>query len=194
MRHVIQIARIRSVMQYAKMFGAEHLPSKVGRSHSYIVKHIMLLDLPRDVLTLITSQELNASTAQELFPIKNYSKQSDVAKMIVNRKWSSKDTRFVVNTLKNQSELGTVNMKYEFPDRYDEIRRIERSLDKSILILRIAMSRIGQIIDEYEDSWLVYETLMVEKNALHSQIDLALKMKKRLVKNMSGSNSLHLPN
>jgi hypothetical protein len=56
------------------------------------------------------------------------------------------------------------------------------------------MSRIGQIIDEYEDSWLVYETLMVEKNALHSQIDLALKMKKRLVKNMSGSNSLRIPN
>jgi hypothetical protein len=154
----------------------------------------MLLDLPRDVLTLITSQELNASTAQELFPIKNYSKQSDVAKMIVNGKWSSKDTRFVVNTLKDQSELGTVNMKYEFPDRYEEIRRIERSLAKSILILRIAMSRIGQIIDEYEDSWLVYETLMVEKNALHSQIDLALKMKKRLVKNMSGSNSLRIPN
>ncbi|MFY9965928.1 MAG: ParB/RepB/Spo0J family partition protein [Nitrososphaeraceae archaeon] len=174
--------------------GISELASKVGRSHSYIVKHIMLLDLPRDVLTLITSQELNASTAQELFPIKNYSKQSDVAKMIVNGKWSSKDTRFVVNTLKDQSELGTVNMKYEFPNRYDEIRRIERSLAKSILILRIAMSRIGQIIDEYEDSWLVYETLMVEKNALHSQIDLALKMKKRLVKNMSGSNSLRLPN
>jgi ParB family transcriptional regulator, chromosome partitioning protein len=60
--------------------GISGLASKIGRSHSYIVKHIMLLELPRDVLALITSQELNASTAQKLFPIKNYSKQSDRGK------------------------------------------------------------------------------------------------------------------
>jgi ParB family chromosome partitioning protein len=60
--------------------GISGLASKIGRSHSYIVKPIMLLELPRDVLALITSQELNASTAQKLFPIKNYSKQSDRGK------------------------------------------------------------------------------------------------------------------
>ena len=183
----------RKYVLYTGWGGISELASKIGRSHSYIVKHIMLLDLPRDVLTLITSQELNASTAQELFPIKNYSKQSEVAKMIVNKKWSSKDTRHVVNNLKNQSKLDTAN-EYQFRDKSDEIRRIERSLAKSILIFRIAISRIAEIIDEYEDNWLIYETLMVEKNALHSQIDLALQMKKRLVKIMSGNNRLRLSN
>jgi ParB family chromosome partitioning protein len=166
--------------------GISELASKIGRSHSYIVKHIMLLELPRDVLALITSQELNASTAQELFPIKNYSKQSEVANLIVNNKLSSKDTRRVVNEVKRQPELGTSNMS-EHRARYrnEEIGRIERSLSKSILVLRLAMSRIGEIIDEYEDNWLVYESLMEEKNALHNQIDLALKRKKKLVKIMS---------
>jgi ParB family transcriptional regulator, chromosome partitioning protein len=176
--------------------GISELASKIGRSHSYIVKHIMLLELPRDVLALITSQELNASTAQELFPIKNYSKQSEVANLIVNNKLSSKDTRRVVNEVKRQPELGTSNMKYEHRARYrnEEIGRIERSLSKSILVLRIAMSRIGEIIDEYEDNWLVYESLMEEKNALHSQIDLALKRKKKLVKIMSRKNRLRVAN
>ena len=147
----------------------------------------MLLELPRDILALITSRELNASTAQELFPIRSYSKQSEVANLIVNNKLSSRDTRRVVNEVKRQPELGTSNMKYEHRARYrnEEIGRIERSLSRSILVLRLAMSRIGEIIDEYEDNWLVYESLMEEKNALHNQIDLALKRKKKLVKIMS---------
>ncbi len=174
--------------------GISELASKIGRSHSYIVKHMMLLELPRDVLAFITSQELNASSAQELLPIKNYSLQSKVAKMIVKKKLSSKDTRFLVNKLKRQSELDTLNTKYEHNDRYEEIRRIERSLAKSILILRIAMNRIGEIIDENEDNWLVHESLMEEKNTLHSQIDLALKKKKKLAKIMSDNSTLRFSN
>src|SRR4029453_13962571 len=124
----------------------------------------------RDVQAFITSQELNASSAQELFPLKNYSLQSKVAKTIVAKKLSSKNTRFLVNDLKSQSELYIFNTEHH--DRDEELRKIERSLVKSILILRIAMNKIGEIIDEYEDNWLVYESLLEEKNALHSQIDL----------------------
>jgi ParB family chromosome partitioning protein len=166
--------------------GISELASKIGRTHSYIVKHIMLLELPRDVQALITSQELNASSAQELFPLKNYSLQSKVAKTIVAKKLSSKNTRFLVNDLKRQSELYIFNTEHH--DRDEEIRKIERSLVKSILILRIAMNKIGEIIDEYEDNWLVYESLLEEKNALHSQIDLAIKKKKRLLKIMTTNN------
>lgn len=102
---------------------------------------------------------------------------------------SSKDTRFLVNNLKRQSELDTLNTKYEHNSRYEEIRRIERSLAKSILILRIAMNRIGEIINENENSWLVHESLMEVKNTLHSQIDLALKKKKKLAKIMSDNST-----
>jgi hypothetical protein len=46
------------------------------------------------------------------------------------------------------------------------------------------MSRIVAIIDEYEDNWFVYECLMEEKNALHRQIDILFKKKKKLIKMM----------
>ena len=46
------------------------------------------------------------------------------------------------------------------------------------------MSRIVEIIDEYEDNWFVYECLMEEKNVLHRQIDILFKKKKKLIKMM----------
>jgi hypothetical protein len=61
---------------------------------------------------------------------------------------------------------------------HEEVLAIDRSLRKSILALRIAMSRIVTIIDEYEDNRFIYECLMEEKNALHRQIDILFKKKK----------------
>jgi len=46
------------------------------------------------------------------------------------------------------------------------------------------VSRIVEIIDEYEDNWFVYECLMEEKNGLHRQIDILFKKKKKLIKIM----------
>jgi hypothetical protein len=46
------------------------------------------------------------------------------------------------------------------------------------------MSRIVAIIHEYENNWFVYECLMEEKNALHRQIHILFKMKKKLIKMM----------
>jgi ParB family transcriptional regulator, chromosome partitioning protein len=170
--------------------GISELASIIGRSHSYIIKHIMLLNLPQDVVDFINKQQLDPSTAQELFPIKDSSKQSELATIIVEKQLSSKDVRHIVQDIKNQSDFGNSNMKHK-DNKYRETIRIERSLNKSILILRIAISRIGEIINEYEDNWFVYECLMEEKNAIHNQIDILLKKKKRLIKMISKNNGFH---
>jgi ParB family transcriptional regulator, chromosome partitioning protein len=172
--------------------GISELASKIGRSHSYIIKHIMLLDLPHDVIDFINNQQLNLSNAQKLFPIKENSKQSELATIIVNKQLGSKDVRYIVKDIKNQMDyFETSNMKYSRShNKYT--RRIERSLSKSILILRIAMSRIGEIIDEYEDNWLIHECLMEEKNILHDEIDMLLKRKKKLIKMISSRNRVRL--
>jgi ParB family transcriptional regulator, chromosome partitioning protein len=175
--------------------GISELASIIGRSHSYIIKHIMLLDLPPDVVDFINKQKLEISSAQELFPIKDSSKQSELAEIIVNKQLSSKDVRHIVKDIKNQPDFATSNVEYDHHDRYkQDTRKIERSLNKSILILRIAMSRIGEIIDEYEDNWFVHESLLEEKNVIHNQIDILLKKKKRLIKIMSSNKSFHLIN
>lgn len=166
----------------------------LGRSHSYIIKRIMLLDLPQDIIDFINSRQLTPSAAEELFPIRDESKQSELAKLIVDRQLSSKEARKVVQSTKNQSGNYCSQILDSIYDSgyhtqhhngyHDEVLAIDRSLRKSILALRIAMSRIVAIIDEYEDNWFVYECLMEEKNVLHRQIDILLKKKKKLIKMM----------
>lgn len=54
------------------------LASKLGRSHSYIIKRIMLLNLPQDIIDFINNRQLTPSTAEELFPIRDESKKSNL--------------------------------------------------------------------------------------------------------------------
>lgn len=62
------------------------------------------------------------------------------------------------------------------PEQYEKI------FDKMIVALRLALSRIGPIIEGVQDNWVVYETLLCHKNVLHVQIDLLLREKKNLKK------------
>ena len=161
--------------------GLSELAFKIGRSHSFVTKYIMLLDLPQDIINLVKNEQLDTSKAQELFPIKNNTKQSEVAKMVVSKQLSSRDIRHLVNDM-TQSEIDSSGIEHSHQVERRKIRRTERSLNKAILILRVAMGRIGELVDEYEDNWFVHESLMEEKNVIHNQIDSLLKKKKRLVK------------
>ena len=166
--------------------GISELATKIGRSHSYVIKHIMLLELPKDIIDLVTTQQLDSSAAQELFPIKDKSKQSEIATLVVNKQLGSKDVRRIVQDL---HQLNTTNVGGDRQGSPRDTRRIEGPLNKSILILRIAMARIVQLVDESEDNWLVHECMMEEKNVLHNEIDAMLKRKKRLLK-MVGSRKM----
>lgn len=159
--------------------GISELATKIGRSHSYVIKHIMLLKLPQDIIDFVNTQQLDSSAAQELFPIKDKSKQSEIATLVVNKQLSSKDVRRIVQDI---HQLNTTNVGRDQQGSPRDTRRIERPLNKSILILRIAMARIVQLVDESEDNWLVHECMMEEKNVLHNEIDAMLKRKKRLLK------------
>ena len=56
----------------------------------------------------------------------------------------------------------------------------ERSFDKSITAIRIAMNSLSEIISGVEHDWVIQEVLMQHRNMLHTQIDLLLKEKKKL--------------
>jgi ParB family transcriptional regulator, chromosome partitioning protein len=164
--------------------GLTELASNIGRSHSYIIKHIMLLDLPQDIIDLVNSEQLDPSTAQELFPVKDTIKQSEIAKMVISKQLSSKDVRQIVHGIQ-ELDADTTLIRYSQQNKHT--RRTERSLNKAILVLRIAMSRIGELVEEYGDNWFVHECLMEEKNVIHNQIDILLKKKKRLIKMISNN-------
>jgi len=55
-----------------------------------------------------------------------------------------------------------------------------RSFDKSIVTIRIAMNRLGDIIRYTEDNWILHDILLEHRNVLHTRIDLLMKQKKKL--------------
>src|SRR5919199_4795607 len=106
----------------------------------------MLLDLPQDIINFIHNRQLKPSTAEELFPPVQF---PELAMVIVNKQLSSRCTKSQSdNYYCPQISDSIYNYGYHVHHNkyYDDIRAVDRSLHKSILALRIAMSRIGGII------------------------------------------------
>jgi ParB family chromosome partitioning protein len=153
--------------------GIAELSSKIGKSPSFITKRIALLHLPIDVKEKINSSNLNPSTAEELFPIKDSEKQSELASLIAKRHLSTKRVREIVNE----------DPYYCENSEKVEVRSEIQSFNKSIVALRIAMTRMGDIMEE-EDNFLIHELLMHHTKILHSQIDNLIKAKRKYAKNI----------
>jgi ParB family transcriptional regulator, chromosome partitioning protein len=152
------------------------LSSKIGKSPSYITKRIGLLVLPSDVQKLIEDSTLKPSSAEELLSIKEPERQSQLGKMIVKRHLTTMKARELVREDPYYCE-NTENV---------EVRSTLQSFNKSIVILKIAMSKLATVIEkEKEDgNFIVYELLMHQKKLLHDQIDTIMRAKKKYAKNI----------
>jgi ParB family transcriptional regulator, chromosome partitioning protein len=160
--------------------GISELSAKIGKSVSYIDKIIRLLDLPADILDSISKFEINRSTAEELLSIRDNHRQSKLAKIIRERRLSSRQVRELVKDHKEGS-IYDFDEKWILREKFVDIdRNTQKSFDKSIVALRVAMNTLSTIMEYIEDNWIVYETLMQHKNMLHTQIDLLIKEKRKL--------------
>jgi ParB family transcriptional regulator, chromosome partitioning protein len=157
--------------------GVSDLATKIGKSKSYVTKRIKLLNLPSDVIHSIITRKIDVSVAEELFQVKDQNKQSLLANLISNRRLSMRMTR---KFIKEQDE-SDITFQSNYKNEYmDHVRLAERSFDKSIAAIRIAMNSLGEVINSIEHDWIVYEVLMQHKNMLHTQIDILLKEKGKL--------------
>ena len=159
--------------------GTSELALKVGKSISYVVKRIKLLELPENVLEAITSYKLNTSLAEELFTIKDTDKQSVLANLITDRCLSMRKARGLLKGIKQ----GDIDLESFYDNGYSEhIKLAEKSFDKTITVLRMAMNSMRDIINSIEGDWILYEVLMQHKNILHEQINILIKEKKKFEK------------
>lgn len=154
--------------------GVSELAMKLGKSAAYVTKRIMLLDLPSEITQAINEDSLKPSVAQELFSLEKPDEKSKLAKLIIERHLTIKNVRSMVKEL---GEAGGHD-ELELKSKVDDVRAT-RSYDRSILALRIAMNRIGTIINDAEEDWVLYEMLMQHKRRLNEQIDLLIKQKKK---------------
>jgi len=157
--------------------GVSELAAKLGKSVSYVTKRIMLLNLPKEVKDSIIECTLSPSVAQELIYLQNGEDSTHLAKLIINRHLTTKNVRKMVMGMNNDK-----NIEEPFVEHItlDSVKK-QRSFDKTIITLRIAMNRIGNIINEVDDDWIIHETLMQHKRRLHEQIDVLIKQRKKMI-------------
>lgn len=161
--------------------GISHLAKKIGKSVSYVDKRLRILDLPAEVLERISNSNMNASVAEEIMFIDDPKKQSEIAKMVSKENMSSRQTR---NLVRQYKELSYKDDDRPYYSKYaDRNEKEKKAFDKSIIVLKIAMNKLGAIMETLEDgdNWIVPEILMEHKNVLNRQIDLLIRQKKKLM-------------
>ena len=162
--------------------GISDLADRIGKSKSYLDKKLRLLELPSDIIDSISSSCIKISTAEELLPLRDEKQQLRLAALAEGGILSSRGMRELVTRIK-RNEVYDYDIKNETtykPGLKDIDELAHRSFDKSIVTLKMAMSKLCAIIQEAEENWIVYEILMQHKNILHSQVDILIKEKMKL--------------
>jgi ParB family transcriptional regulator, chromosome partitioning protein len=152
--------------------GVSELAQKVSKSPSYVCRRMKLLELPKDVLDLISESQIYAATAEELLSIKNKNRQSELAKIIREKHMSSRKARMMIKGQERDHE--STYFLSDYRSNLDE-QRVCKSFDKSVIALKIALNKLGLIIENIEENWVFYEIFMQHKNMLHRQIDLLIR-------------------
>lgn len=157
--------------------GIADLAQSISRSSSYISRRIKLLELPQDILELISYSDIYPSVAEEILSVKGNDRQTELAIMIHENELSLRDTR---KLLKNCLKLGSTD-RYEdsFLDSSRKEFDIRKYFDKLIISLRMVLSDVAVLINEAENDWILREILMQHRNMINNQIDLLIRQKKK---------------
>jgi ParB family chromosome partitioning protein len=160
------------------------LAKKISKSPSYVSKRIRLLELLGEVVNLISESAINVSTAEELLAVKDKEKQHDMALLLKNSHLSSRKVRKMVGSVSKYDYKIDKNIESEkYFESYSTIEQqhnLYRSIDKAIITLKIAVRPLISLIENIEDSWIIYDVLMQHKNMLVTQIDILIKERKKV--------------
>ncbi len=164
--------------------GLSDLSVKISKSVSFISKRISLLELPEEIIHELQKSNISTSAAEELVFIKDKDTQLQVAQYILEKKFRVANVRKLIKDKKSLDTLPDPGDDYINNATRDTLEDIDfkaqRAFDKTISSLKVTLSKIGSIVEDIEDNWIVYEILMQHKNMLHNQIDILIKEKKKL--------------
>jgi ParB family chromosome partitioning protein len=164
--------------------GVTELSQKLSKSPSYVSKRMKLIELPKDVIELISKSEINVSIAEELLSIPNHNDQSKLAIVMRDDGLSSRDARNLVRHYGNYPDIVHTYSSYGHHYIYVS-EKICKSFDKSIIALRITTKKIARIAEALEDDWIFYNILLHHKNMLNSQIDILIREKRKYKRGFS---------
>jgi len=160
--------------------GISELAQKISKSPSYISRRIKLVNLPQNILDLISQSSIDITTVEELLPVEDNHTQSMLTELIRDENLSSRAVRQLVKNI-NTKDIDKDSIFIQF-NSSNEYTRLCKSFDKAIIALRIAIKKLAAMIEKIEDNWLFYDVMMQHKHLLHSQVDLLIKQKSKYKK------------
>ena len=160
--------------------GVSDLAEKISKSPGYVSKRIRLLELPDSVIDLLSKCEISISAAEELLPVSR-DDQTKISIVIQNKKLPLRKVRELVKNNRITADSDSLSAKLDDNPLYAK-NRILKSIDKSIITLRIAVKKLGSIMEGIEDDWIFYGILLYQRNILISQIDQLIKQKRKYKK------------
>ena len=122
-------------------FGYDHdkIANMMSKSRSHVSNTLRLLNLPKDIISMLQDGELTAGQARPLVGLPN---ASQIAEEIVSKKMSA---RSIESIKKRQSKSFTID-----PNIFDIQREIERSLGLKVNIVN-KKNNSGKISIEYKN-------------------------------------------
>jgi len=160
--------------------GISELSQKISKSPSYISRRIKLVNLPQNILDLISQSSIDITTVEELLPVEDNHTKSVLTELIRDENLSSRAVRQLVKNI-NTKDIDKDSIFIQL-DSSNEYTRLCKSFDKAIIALRIAIKKLATMIEKIEDNWLFYDVMMQHKHLLHNQVDLLIKQKARYKK------------
>jgi ParB family transcriptional regulator, chromosome partitioning protein len=169
--------------------GVSQLARVISKSEQYVSSRIQILKLPTEIIEQISQDRLKVSHALELKPLSEH-QQRMVAKDIISRNLSLRQVREIARHEKREyecdQEFNDEDPNYDSTsDINDDRRHIHKQiklLKKTLLSLRISLSRIDSLIEEaneklYEDKRVKITSILMEfRLEIHSMIDKNLRI------------------
>jgi ParB family chromosome partitioning protein len=173
--------------------GVSQLAKVISKSEQYVSSRIQILQLPPEILEQISQDRLKVSHALELKPL-NEQKQLMIAREIISKNLSLRQVREIARHEKRgydyeyeyeYQRLNGEDTEHDFSIKIthnkSNIYKQIKILKKTLLSLRILLSRVDSLIEEtneklYEDKRVRTTSILMEfRLEIHSMIDKNLK-------------------
>jgi ParB family transcriptional regulator, chromosome partitioning protein len=174
--------------KYVVQFGwgsITRLSKRISKSQEYVSHRILLLNLPKEVIEQVTNKSISSSKAKELVWLKNEELQNEMASALQNFNLPIRKLREAIRLVKSgiqiQDAIDCVTAQnhnsWGRESGLDRPSQDELTLQGSITVLRVAMSRYDSIIEQAKSKQL-RDYLIKVRYDLHQMVDESLRKKK----------------
>jgi len=154
----------------------ETVAQRVGRDRTFVTNYLRLLRLPEDIQLLVEENKLSMGHARALLGIDDANKQREIARGIIDRNLSVRDTertvkRVVAGGDSNPTPAPTPSERTSDANTRAAESKLRRRLGTQVHILPNQSGEGGKIEVQYyneADLQRVYEMIMGAQNALES--------------------------